>query len=124
VKLERDDGKLLDVPLVKLSSADRNYVADAFRIDATALVALGRIAEVQDGHRVALQVGPGKLEQFRLEGIDAPDSGQKNCAAARQALGEKLLNRIVWLNGRQSMEAEQSGASVPAGKGNQLRDGG
>lgn len=55
----------------------------------------GRIVGVTDGDTITLLDGDNRQHKIRLDGIDAPESGQPFGLAAKQHLAEILANRVA-----------------------------
>lgn len=97
-KLQREDGKLLTLPLAKLSATDREYL-HATKFPPTYLpggkVALGKAVGVTDGDTIKLLDDDKGNYTFRLEGIDAPESHQAFGTQAKKALSDKVFGKVV-----------------------------
>jgi endonuclease YncB( thermonuclease family) len=97
-KLQREDGKLVTVPLTRLSQADRAYLTEV-RFPPTYLpggkVALGKAVGVTDGDTIKLVDDDKGNYTIRLEGIDAPESHQAFGTQAKKALSDKVFGKVV-----------------------------
>ncbi|QDU28858.1 Thermonuclease precursor [Anatilimnocola aggregata] len=97
-KLQREDGKLLTLPLGKLSAADQAYL-HTVKFPPTYLpggkVALGKAVGVTDGDTIKLIDEEKGNYTIRLEGIDAPESHQAFGTQAKKTLSEKVFGKVV-----------------------------
>jgi endonuclease YncB( thermonuclease family) len=89
VTLTKADNKTVEVPLDRLSEADRRYV------DSVAVKTIsGKVVALSDGDTITVQQGK-TFYKIRLEGIDAPEGAQAFGVQAKKALIEKLLQKDV-----------------------------
>jgi endonuclease YncB( thermonuclease family) len=56
---------------------------------------IGKVTKVTDGDTINVLTTDNKLHKIRLEGIDAPESGQPLGDKSKQALTAKVLNKQV-----------------------------
>lgn len=89
------DGRVKLIPLVKLSAADKRYVASRF----SAMELTGDVVGITDGDTLTLLDDAQVQIKIRLEGIDAPESAQDFGSRSRQALAKLVFGkpvRIEW----------------------------
>lgn len=100
VRLRKPSGTEVTVPLKRLSDEDQRYVAEITR-DKSLLpiqVIEGKVISVADGDTLSVlqEINGSKTsKRIRLEGIDAPESGQAYANKAKRALQEKVLLKVV-----------------------------
>lgn len=87
--LQKEDGRLAAVPIRRLSQADREYVTSLH----TDKIITGKVVGVTDGDTITVR--GDDTYKIRLEGIDAPESGQDFGTKAKQALSEKVFGKTV-----------------------------
>ncbi|MBN2023390.1 MAG: thermonuclease family protein [Pirellulales bacterium] len=92
VYLEQSEGKILGVPLAKLSQADRDSVESmTFPVQTMA----GKVTGVLDGNTLIVMDASSKSHKIRLEGIECPTLSQALGAAARQSLLRGVFQKEV-----------------------------
>lgn len=101
-RLSKESGGGISVPLEKLSAPDCQYVKNILRVDANARVITGKIVGVTDGDTVTVLDEENQQHKIRLEGIDAPESGQDFGTAAKQQLSSKIFDKFPWIEWRES----------------------
>ena len=97
VVLEKMDGKKIVVQLEKLSRVDQAYASSRRSHKANALPAefVAKVVGVSDGDTVSVLLNRRQYK-IRLEGIDAPETGQDFGAKARKYLGELVQGKQVY----------------------------
>jgi len=90
VALWTETGQMLLIPQAQISVADRQWVASQ-----QVKVLRGKVIYVADGDTVGLLDANKKQHRIRLEGIDAPESGQAFGTQSRQALNEAVYGKEV-----------------------------
>ncbi|WP_158222623.1 thermonuclease family protein [Rhodopirellula sp. MGV] len=98
VQLERQDtGKRVSLPIEKLSDEDQRYVqiATTPRYDQDAEVLVGRITRIVDGDTVILSIRGVGEAKIRLEGVDAPETGQRFGDESKSWLSSQILGKDV-----------------------------
>ena len=107
VRLKKENGKVVSIPIERLSLSDRSFV-DQQRLrnwfsfgdpqelkQPQQLKQLkGQITHVIDGDTIKLQRN-GKIHDIRLEGIDCPELGQRHGDTARQFMIERCIRNEV-----------------------------
>jgi endonuclease YncB( thermonuclease family) len=97
-KLQREDGKLLVLPLEKLSATDLEYLK-MLKTPPTLLpggkVLIGKVVGVTDGDTIKLMDEDRGHYTIRLEGIDAPEAHQAFGNKAKQTLSDKVFGETV-----------------------------
>lgn len=88
--LQKDDGKILVIPAVKLSKADQDFL----NIKSPSVIS-GKVVGVTDGDTITVLDDTKTQYKIRLEGIDAPESSQAYGKHAKQALSDKVFDKDV-----------------------------
>lgn len=89
VILETIAGKQIHVPIDKLSPVDRAFLGRLSQIIT------GEVVEVLDGDTVIILDATKTQHKIRLEGIDAPESGQTYGPQAKKALSDLVDQKTV-----------------------------
>ncbi len=87
--LAKEDGRTLDVSVDQLADADQRYLEQF-----TEKALEGKVIAVADGDTLSI-IENLRLHRIRLEGIDAPESGQAWGTQAKKALSEKVFGQQV-----------------------------
>jgi endonuclease YncB( thermonuclease family) len=97
--LKRDGGSIIAVPLARLSEADRKYVDTATPPVKTIT---GKVVSIADGDTLTVLDETKTQHKIRLEGIDCPESGQAYGTQAGKALGEKVFQKDIRVEWRET----------------------
>lgn len=98
IELERaDSGQRITLSKEQLSKADQIYVAHAttLRFDQDAEIVLGKVSRVMDGDTILIEKLDGKNTTIRLEGVDAPETGQRFAGESKAWLNEQTAGKTV-----------------------------
>jgi len=95
VRLARADGKVIDVPLSKLSGADRAFLRSDLATEVLPDVIVGKVIGISDGDTLTVIDESKSSYKIRLEGIDCPETKQEHGTQARKALAEKVFKKQV-----------------------------
>ena len=90
VALWTESGQMLLIPQARFSDADRQWIASH-----PVKLLRGKIIFVADGDTVGLLDANKKQHRIRLDGIDAPESGQAFGTKSRQALNNDVYGKEV-----------------------------
>jgi len=90
-------GGVADVPLAVLSDGDAAYVRIrmAPRANPAADVFIGKVVKITDGDTLQIRTIDHSTKTVRLNGIDAPESGQPFGTRSQQLLGELVFQKEV-----------------------------
>lgn len=90
VALWTESGQMLLIPQARFSAADRQWIAEH-----PVKLLRGKVIFVADGDTVGLLDANKKQHRIRLDGIDAPESGQAFGTKSRQALNDGVYGKEV-----------------------------
>lgn len=94
VKLRRNDGSIISVPLTKFSAEDKQYLAKLPK------VLEGEVISVADGDTFTVLDAGRQSFRIRLEGIDSPEDSQAFSDKSKEALVALVFRkqvRIEWV---------------------------
>lgn len=95
---KKDNGSVINVPIGILSQADQEYVYTLF---PPAFQLIGKVVGVSDGDTITVLDESNKSTKVRLEGIDAPESGQDFGTQAKKALSDKVFGKDTQVEWRE-----------------------
>lgn len=106
VRLEKENGETVRVPLDRLSNVDRNYLFEMLgeQVEPGFQRLRGEAVAVAEGDRFTLRDEQGVMHEARLAGLDAPEPGQPYADEARQALESLILGQTLTLKWRERDE--------------------
>ncbi|MFN3150763.1 thermonuclease family protein [Bremerella sp.] len=90
VAMWTETGQMLLIPQAHISAADQRWVATQ-----QVKVLRGKVIFVADGDTIGLLDADKKQHRIRLDGIDAPESGQAFGTKSRQALNQAIYGKEV-----------------------------
>ncbi|MBI1248749.1 hypothetical protein GC197_13025 [bacterium] len=90
VCLWQETGQQLLIPEAQLSAADRKWIADHPH-----KILRGKVIFVADGDTIGLLDADRQMHRIRLEGIDAPESGQAFGKRSKQTLDDAIYGKEV-----------------------------
>ncbi len=90
VAIWTESGQMLHIPQARLSDGDRQWLAAQ-----PVKILRGKIIFVADGDTVGLLDAHKQQHRIRLDGIDAPESGQAFGTKSRQALNDSIYGKEV-----------------------------
>lgn len=96
VALRKANGDYASVPVEKLSTDDHDYLrGQGVFADFTKRQIVGRVVGVTDGDTITVLDEHNEQHKIRLNGIDAPESGQAFGTESRKALSGKVFGKQV-----------------------------
>ncbi len=90
VALWQESGQMMLIPRAQLSAADRAWLTQH-----PLKILRGKVIFVADGDTIGVLDEDKKQHRIRLEGIDAPESGQAFGTQSRKALNEVIYGKQV-----------------------------
>ncbi len=103
--LQKVDGKIVAVSVTKLSKADQDFLKTT--LPSVSIIS-GKVVGVTDGDTITVLDDTKTQYKIRLEGIDAPESGQAYGTQAKQALSDKVFDKDVKIEWRKKDQYQRT----------------
>lgn len=117
VQLEKATGDVVSVPIERLSRSDQDFIRQRYAgspdpfAPPPAQWIEGKVIGVTDGDTLTVLDVSNVQHKIRLDGIDAPESGQDYGQKAKEALSSKVFGQTVRVRWR---EADRYGRTIGA----------
>jgi len=96
--LKKETGQIVAIPLTRLSEPDQEYIKST--VPPVAVI-VGKVIGITDGDTLGILDDTKTQHKIRLQGIDAPESGQAYATKARKALANKVFQKDVRIEWRE-----------------------
>ena len=97
VRLKSVENEDKSIKLDRLSKADAAHarLVASERVNIKATVSIGSVVKISDGDTIEIRTIDEKTQKIRLEGIDAPETGQPFGSNAKKLLGDLVFSKTV-----------------------------